>query len=83
MMLASDRYSDSQGAFDSFQHEHLPRTKYDQIVDETSNKPGEQAFEVSCYISFQKDPITHILQTETHFWPLSWRNFTLGHLRAH
>jgi len=33
------------GAFDSFQHEHLPRTKYDQIVDETSNKPGEQAFE--------------------------------------
>jgi len=33
------------GAFDSFVHEHLPRTKYDQIVDETSNKPGEQAFE--------------------------------------
>ncbi|KAJ7188415.1 hexokinase [Mycena filopes] len=33
------------GAFDSFEHEHLPRTKYDQIVDETSNKPGEQAFE--------------------------------------
>ncbi|KAI9447232.1 hypothetical protein F5148DRAFT_1379582 [Russula earlei] len=23
----------------------LPRTKYDQIIDETSNKPGEQAFE--------------------------------------
>jgi hexokinase len=35
-----------QGAFDSFEHEHLPRTKYDAIVDETSNKPGEQAFEV-------------------------------------
>jgi hexokinase len=35
-----------QGAFDSFEHEHLPRTKYDQIIDETSNKPGEQAFEV-------------------------------------
>ena len=35
-----------QGAFDSFKHEHLPRTKYDTIVDETSNKPGEQAFEV-------------------------------------
>ena len=35
-----------QGAFDSFKHEHLPRTKYDIIVDETSNKPGEQAFEV-------------------------------------
>ncbi|KAK1228103.1 hexokinase [Marasmius sp. AFHP31] len=33
------------GAFDSFEHEHLPRTKYDTTVDETSNKPGEQAFE--------------------------------------
>ncbi|KAF9261732.1 hexokinase [Marasmius fiardii PR-910] len=33
------------GAFDSFEHEHLPRTKYDVIVDETSNKVGEQAFE--------------------------------------
>jgi len=33
------------GAFDSFEHQHLPRTKYDVIVDETSNKPGEQAFE--------------------------------------
>jgi hexokinase len=33
------------GAFDSFAHQHLPRTKYDQIVDESSNKPGEQAFE--------------------------------------
>ncbi|KAJ6556389.1 hexokinase [Mycena capillaripes] len=33
------------GAFDSFEHEHLPRTKYDVIVDETSTKPGEQAFE--------------------------------------
>ncbi|KDR76967.1 hypothetical protein GALMADRAFT_246129 [Galerina marginata CBS 339.88] len=33
------------GAFDSFEHEHLPRSKYDIIVDETSNKPGEQAFE--------------------------------------
>ena len=36
-----------QGAFDSFKHEHLPRTKYDTIVDESSNKPGEQAFEVA------------------------------------
>ncbi|KAG6831083.1 hypothetical protein H0H87_006199 [Tephrocybe sp. NHM501043] len=35
------------GAFDSFEHEHLPRTKYDAIVDDTSNKPGEQAFEVT------------------------------------
>jgi len=33
------------GAFDSFEHEHLPRTKYDIIVDETSNKPQEQSFE--------------------------------------
>lgn len=33
------------GAFDSFKHEHLPRTKYDITVDESSNKPGEQAFE--------------------------------------
>lgn len=33
------------GAFDSEHHEHLPRTKYDLIIDETSNKPGEQAFE--------------------------------------
>lgn len=33
------------GAFDSFEHEHLPRTKYDVTVDESSNKPGEQAFE--------------------------------------
>ncbi|EIW79630.1 hexokinase [Coniophora puteana RWD-64-598 SS2] len=33
------------GAFDSFEHEHLPRTKYDVVVDEASNKPGEQAFE--------------------------------------
>ncbi|KIP04813.1 hypothetical protein PHLGIDRAFT_75252 [Phlebiopsis gigantea 11061_1 CR5-6] len=33
------------GAFDSFEHEHLPRTKYDITIDEQSNKPGEQAFE--------------------------------------
>ncbi|KZT08218.1 hexokinase [Laetiporus sulphureus 93-53] len=33
------------GAFDSFEHENLPRTKYDAIIDETSNKAGEQAFE--------------------------------------
>ncbi|KAI0700206.1 hexokinase [Cytidiella melzeri] len=33
------------GAFDSFEHEHLPRSKYDIIIDESSNKPGEQAFE--------------------------------------
>jgi len=33
------------GAFDSLEHEHLQRTNYDIIVDQTSNKPGEQAFE--------------------------------------
>ncbi|KAI0658174.1 hexokinase [Cubamyces menziesii] len=33
------------GAFDSFEHENLPRTKYDISIDESSNKPGEQAFE--------------------------------------
>lgn len=33
------------GAFDSDHHEFLPRTKYDVHIDETSNKPGEQAFE--------------------------------------
>ncbi|KAG8919531.1 hypothetical protein FRC01_001240, partial [Tulasnella sp. 417] len=33
------------GAFDSFEHKHLPRTKYDEIIDLTSNKPHEQAFE--------------------------------------
>ncbi|ORY27663.1 putative hexokinase [Naematelia encephala] len=33
------------GAFDSFVHQHLPRTKYDIIIDESSNKPGEQSFE--------------------------------------
>ncbi|KAJ3560390.1 hypothetical protein NP233_g10871 [Leucocoprinus birnbaumii] len=33
------------GAFDAFEHEHLPRTKYDVIVDESSNKPHEQSFE--------------------------------------
>ncbi|RSH84456.1 hexokinase A [Apiotrichum porosum] len=33
------------GAFDSFEHQHLPRTKYDIIIDESSNKVGEQSFE--------------------------------------
>ncbi|PFH48937.1 hypothetical protein AMATHDRAFT_64312 [Amanita thiersii Skay4041] len=33
------------GAFDSFEHEHLPRSKYDITIDQSSNKPGEQAFE--------------------------------------
>jgi hexokinase len=39
------------GAFDSFEHEHLPRTKYDIIIDESSNKPAEQAFEVRSSVS--------------------------------
>ncbi|KAK0531738.1 hexokinase [Tilletia horrida] len=35
------------GAFDSFKHEHLAevRTKYDETIDLTSNKPHEQAYE--------------------------------------
>ena len=33
------------GAFDSEKHEVLPRTQYDVTIDETSNKPGQQAFE--------------------------------------
>ncbi|KAG8892006.1 hexokinase A, partial [Tulasnella sp. 403] len=33
------------GAFDSFEHRVLPRTAYDVIIDQTSNKPNEQAFE--------------------------------------
>ncbi|BGP25508.1 hexokinase [Rhodotorula toruloides] len=33
------------GAFDSTTHEHLPRTSYDIHIDESSNKPREQAFE--------------------------------------
>ncbi|TIB17586.1 hypothetical protein E3P92_01001 [Wallemia ichthyophaga] len=33
------------GAFDSFDHKHLPRTKYDEVIDLTSNKPHEQAYE--------------------------------------
>lgn len=33
------------GAFDSFDHKHLPRTRYDEVIDLTSNKPHEQAYE--------------------------------------
>jgi hexokinase len=33
------------GAFDSFNHQYLPRTKYDEQIDLQSNKPHEQAFE--------------------------------------
>lgn len=33
------------GAFDSFTHANLPRTRFDDIVDKASNKPGEQSFE--------------------------------------
>lgn len=50
-MFNAELTGPNQGAFDSFEHEHLPRTKYDTIVDETSNKPGEQAFEVYDYHS--------------------------------
>ncbi|CAD6585379.1 MAG: hexokinase A, partial [Tremellales sp. Tagirdzhanova-0007] len=41
------------GAFDSFEYLHLPRTKYDIIIDEVSNKPGEQACTLSC-TAFEK-----------------------------
>ena len=34
------------GAFDSFTHANLPRTRFDAQVDKESNKPGEQSFEV-------------------------------------
>jgi hexokinase len=41
-----------KGAFDFFGHKHLLRTKYDQIIDETSNKPSKQAFGVCpCHIA--------------------------------
>ncbi|KAH7057451.1 hexokinase [Auriculariales sp. MPI-PUGE-AT-0066] len=33
------------GAFDSFTHANLPRTRFDEAVDRQSNKPGEQSFE--------------------------------------
>ena len=56
-----------QGAFDSFEHEHLPRTKYDAIVDGSSNKPGEQAFEV-----YSSGCITFRLLTD------NYRNSSLG-----
>ena len=70
-----------QGAFDSFEHEHLPRTKYDAIVDETSNKPHEQAFEVfTCsYIVFFP-PYGGL---ETHLGSLPWRNPKTRPLRAY
>lgn len=51
--------SNVQGAFDSFQHEHLPRTKYDATVDDTSNKPGEQAFEVRLFITLFPEIFTN------------------------
>lgn len=45
MAFTMNAYTCLQGAFDSDLHQHLPRTKYDIQIDETSNKPGEQAFE--------------------------------------
>lgn len=70
------------GAFDSFKHEHLPRTKYDQIVDESSNKVGEQAFEVSPFIS-RTALHAHIPLQETYFWPIPWRDSATRTLRPH
>lgn len=74
-----------KGAFDSFQHEHLPRTKYDIIVDESSNKPGEQAFEVEFASRTWRPLLTcswgMILETDLREIP--WRNLASRNLRAH
>lgn len=73
------------GAFDSFTHEHLPRTKYDKIVDETSNKPGEQAFEVIQLSSNSPhhSSFTHLLFIETDLRTLPRRNPPTRHRRPH
>lgn len=83
----------NQGAFDSFEHEHLPRTKYDTIVDESSNKPGEQAFEVSSSQFDQRSnthrtPLSSFLLSsqrgsETYLWPLFGRDSQIGHMWTH
>jgi hexokinase len=39
-----------QGFFDSFEQKHLPRTRYDVIIDEMSHKPGEQPYEVILFL---------------------------------
>lgn len=68
------------GAFDSFEHEHLPRTKYDAVVDETSNKPGEQAFEVrsgpELGIRFSCTTI------ETYIWKIPWGDIPFDSVRT-
>lgn len=45
LLSSSTLIISAQGAFDSFEHTTLPRTKYDTELDQASNKPGEQAFE--------------------------------------
>lgn len=69
----------TQGAFDSFEHEHLPRTKYDIAIDQASVKPGEQAFEVRT-VSALPAIVSDNARTETHLWPLPWRDPTTDHL---
>jgi hexokinase len=69
-----------QGAFDSFAHEHLPRTKYDIHVDESSNKPGEQAFEVSAKYEGLLDQLLTIFSEEINFWSILGRNHEIGDL---
>lgn len=71
-----------QGAFDSLEHEHLQRTKYDIVIDQTSNKPGEQAFEVE-FRSLFTGMFELIHHTETHIGSLSWRNHAPCHLWTH
>ena len=39
--------TETAGVFDSFTHVNLPRTRFDDIVNKDSNKPGEQSFEVT------------------------------------
>ena len=69
-----------QGAFDSFEHEHLPRTKYDAIVDETSNKPGEQAFEVRSQVFDVCICLLASFMAETYFGQIFGGDTQIGHL---
>lgn len=69
-LLYTDMRWNMQGAFDSDEHEHLPRTKYDLIIDEASNKPGEQSFEVR--FSAAQLPAGVDVSIETHIRSLSW-----------
>jgi hexokinase len=44
-------------------HQHLPRTKYDIVMDQASNKPGEQAFEkVKWWQTPRVESVSHFSQ---------------------